>query len=181
MAKFDSVLPLGVFVWGVVRRLFGPVSHQRITRPAQRKPRRMRPGVPHAMQTVIVDGALRDAGDKTLSAFAAGPVGGGPEIPALIEGRGKSPFKSRAGCVARIRRGSVQAFTARPSTPRLENRAGAVTAEDRYTLEMTFLAQVCFRVDARREPRGTCSRTLRRRGPLLVGQITRCGKGLLWS
>ena len=85
---------------------------------------------------LIVDGAVQDLGDKRylLSPQDLSAVN---EIPALIghginsfkiEGRLKSPEYVAAVC--QVYRKAIDAA--------LENREGAITAEDRYKMEMTF-------------------------------------------
>ena len=136
MAKFDSALPLEVFVHGALCVAYSGqclTSESLGRRSANRGECAQACRMPYEL---IVDGALRDLGDKRylLSPQDLSAVG---EIPALIEqgiasfkieGRLKSPEYVAAVC--QVYRKAIDAA--------LEGREGAVTAEDRYAMEMTF-------------------------------------------
>ena len=136
IGKFDSALPLEMFVHGALCVAYSGqclTSESLGQRSANRGECAQACRMPYEL---IVDGAVRDLGDKRylLSPQDLSAVN---EIPALIEhgissfkieGRLKSPEYVAAVC--QVYRKAIDAA--------LENRAGAVTPEDHYNLEMTF-------------------------------------------
>lgn len=136
MAKFDSALPLEVFVHGALCVAYSGqclTSESLGRRSANRGECAQACRMPYEL---VVDGALRDLGDKRYL-LSPQDLAAVDEIPALIElgirsfkieGRLKSPEYVAAVC--QVYRKAIDAA--------LEHRAGAVTAEDRYNLEMTF-------------------------------------------
>ena len=136
MAKFDSALPLEVFVHGALCVAYSGqclTSESLGRRSANRGECAQACRMPYEL---IVDGALRDLGDKRYL-LSPQDLSAVDEIPALIEhgivsfkieGRLKSPEYVAAVC--QVYRKAIDAA--------LERRAGAITAEDRYNLEMTF-------------------------------------------
>ena len=123
---------------------------------------------------LVVDGVLRDLGDKRYL-LSPQDLAAVDEIPALIErgiasfkieGRLKSPEYVAAVC--KVYRKAIDAA--------LENRAGAVTAEDRYTMEMTFSRGLFSGwMHGVNHQELVSARYGKKRGPF-VGQITRVGK-----
>ena len=136
MAKFDAALPLEVFVHGALCVAYSGqclTSESLGRRSANRGECAQACRMPYEL---VVDGALRDLGDKRYL-LSPQDLAAVDEIPALIgqgiasfkiEGRLKSPEYVAAVC--QVYRKAIDAA--------LEHRAGAVTAEDRYKLEMTF-------------------------------------------
>ncbi|HWB58303.1 MAG TPA: U32 family peptidase [Chthoniobacteraceae bacterium] len=134
--KFDATLPLEMFVHGALCVAYSGqclTSESLGRRSANRGECAQACRMPYEL---VVDGALRDLDDKRYL-LSPQDLAAVDEIPTLIElgirsfkieGRLKSPEYVAAVC--QVYRKAIDAA--------LEHREGAVTAEDRYNLEMTF-------------------------------------------
>ena len=140
MGKFDSALPLEVFVHGALCVAYSGqclTSESLGRRSANRGECAQACRMPYEL---VVDGALRDLGDKRYL-LSPQDLSAVDEIPALIE-LGIRQFQDRGLAeIARVCRGGLtRSLPARPSTRRWSDREDVpdITVEDRYSLEMTF-------------------------------------------
>ncbi len=178
MAKFDVALPLEVFVHGALCVAYSGqclTSESLGRRSANRGECAQACRMPYEL---VVDGALRDLGDKRYL-LSPQDLAAVDEIPALIEqgiasfkieGRLKSPEYVAAVC--QVYRKAIDAA--------LEQRAGGGHGGGPLQAGDDVFARALLRLDARGEPPGTRPRHAREKARAVSPGASSASAGILW-